>query len=133
MDKNPCDDYDEDTVRGLWGDNDCLSLCDILDLEIPAEDRIWAVTQFLCDRSNRLFAADCAESVLHLFEAERPNDNLPRLAIQAARDYANGTKDAAARDAARDAASAASAAASAAAWENQLGIIRVYCEEADND
>ena len=53
------------------------------------------------DRELRLFAADCAERVLLIFERERPNDDRPRKAIQAARDFANGKIDAAARAAAR--------------------------------
>ena len=73
----------------------------------------------------RLFAADCAESVLHIFESEYPDDKRPRLAIHAARDFANGltghAASAAASEAARTAAwgaasAAASVAASAAAW-----------------
>ena len=38
----------------------------------------------------RLFSADCAERVLHLFEKQFPEDKRPREAIQAARDFANG-------------------------------------------
>lgn len=55
-------------------------------------------------RSLRLFAADCAEHVLHIFEKERPTDNRPRKAIEAARAFARGEIDAAAGAAARDAA-----------------------------
>ena len=82
------------------------------------------------DRTARLFAADCAEHVLHLFENKYPGDDRPRLAIQATRDYANGTiraaswaaAGAAAWDAAGDAArvaawDAAGDAARAAAWD----------------
>ena len=80
------------------------------------------------ERSARLFAADCAERVLPIFERERPNDARPRKAIEAARAYARGEIHAAglaaarvaawaaagdAWDAARD---AASVAARAAAW-----------------
>jgi hypothetical protein len=36
-----------------------------------------------------LWAADCAEHVLPVFEAVRPDDNRPRLAIEAARAWAN--------------------------------------------
>ena len=57
------------------------------------------------------FAADCAESVIHIFEKYYPDDNRPRLAIKAARDFANGEIDAAARDAAWEAAGAAAGAA----------------------
>jgi hypothetical protein len=54
-------------------------------------DAIWvlrAVDGY--DREMRLFAADCAESVLHIYEKENPRDDRPRKTIQAARDYANG-------------------------------------------
>ena len=59
------------------------------------------------------WAADCAERVLHIFEAKHPGDNRPRLAIEAAR---AGDPDAAhaAFVAAHTAAYVASAAASAA-------------------
>jgi hypothetical protein len=84
------------------------------------------------ERTARLFAADCAERVLHLYESAHPGDERPRAAIQAARDFAEGRIDAAAlddarddaRDAARDAAWptataawTAEAAAGAAAWD----------------
>ena len=65
------------------------------------------------ERTARLFAADCAEHVLHLFERGVPNDARPRRAIEVARHYANDE----ATDAARDAAWAAAwDAARAAAW-----------------
>src|ERR671917_2467402 len=37
-----------------------------------------------------LWAADCAEHVLHLFEQERPGDDRPRRAIELARAWARG-------------------------------------------
>ena len=55
----------------------------------------------------RLFAADCAEHVLHIFEKDRLKDDRPRRAIEAARAYERGEIDAAARAAARAAAWAA--------------------------
>jgi hypothetical protein len=94
-----------------------MTLCKILDLDIPVDDRIWAVTHFLQDRENRLFAADCAESVLYLFEKKYPDNKRPRDAIYAARKYANGEISAGGLAAARDAAWAAAwAAARDAAW-----------------
>ena len=42
------------------------------------------------ERTARLFAADCAEHVLHIFEKEYPKDDRPRKVIQSARDFANG-------------------------------------------
>ena len=73
------------------------------------------------ERTARLFAADCAERVLPIYEASYPDDTRPREAIAAARAYARGEIDAAARDAARDAAGdaardAAGDAARDAAW-----------------
>ena len=40
------------------------------------------------ERTARLFAADCAEHVLHFFEDRYPTDDRPRKAIEAARAYA---------------------------------------------
>jgi immunity protein 5 of polymorphic toxin system len=37
-----------------------------------------------------LWAADCAEHVLHLFERERPADDRPRYAIEVARSWTRG-------------------------------------------
>ena len=93
----------------------------------------------------RLFAADCAEKVLPIFEKERPNDDRPRKAIEAARAYAGGEIDAAAvaaawaagrdaamaagraakRDAARDAARAAAMDA-ARAWDAAWAAERAW-------
>ncbi len=73
-------------------------------------------------RELRLFACDCAERVLPIFERERPGDARPRAAIETARRFVNGEATdkemAAARDAARAAArAAAGAAARDAAWD----------------
>ena len=69
------------------------------------------------ERTLRLFAADCAERVLHIFEHDHPDDDRPRKAIEAARLFAEGKIDDDARAAARAAAwAAAGDAAWAAAW-----------------
>lgn len=73
------------------------------------------------EKTARLFAADCAERVLPIFEKGRPNDDRPRKCIEASRAYARGEIDDAARAAARAAAwdaawDAAWAAARDAAW-----------------
>ena len=83
--------------------------------------------EYLTEQEQRLIAADFAERVLPLFEAEYPDDDRPRKAIEAARAFVRGeiTKEqldaawAAARAAAWAAAWAAAgdaAAAGAAAW-----------------
>jgi hypothetical protein len=66
------------------------------------------------EHNARLFAVDCAERVLPLYEAAYPNDTRPRVAIDTARRCANGEATLQELAAARD---AASAAASAAAWD----------------
>ena len=65
------------------------------------------------EKNLRLFAADCAEHVLGIYEKQYPNDEHPRKAIQAARDFANGLIDAAAANAASGSAYAAAYAAAA--------------------
>ncbi|MFH1056842.1 MAG: NUDIX hydrolase [Candidatus Micrarchaeota archaeon] len=92
-----------------------------------------------------VWAADCAESVLHFFEKKHPGDRRPRKAIQAVRDWvegkikmpqakkaslaahaaARGTKDPLARAAARAAGQAAATAHSAG---HALGTI-YYAEK----
>ena len=62
-----------------------------------------------------LWAADCAERVLPIFEAKYPNDNRPRLAIEAARGVDGDAAYAAAAYAAAYAAYAAAADAAARA------------------
>ena len=74
------------------------------------------------DRSSRLFACDCAERVLYLYEKDYPGDSRVRDCIETARQFARGEvaaeKMAAARAAAWAAAwDAARAAAWAAAWD----------------
>lgn len=76
------------------------------------------------EKTQRLFAADCAEHVLHSFEVKYPDDNRPRVAIETARKYARGEASdeelRAATDAAWDAAEATAwdaAEATDAAWD----------------
>ncbi len=87
--------------------------------------RIVRVVESWNDKSARLFACDCAEHILHIFEEVKPNDNRPRKAIETARLFVAGKATRkelvaagdAARAAARDAAWAAAGAAWAAAWD----------------
>ena len=69
------------------------------------------------ERNARLFAADCAEHVLLIWEEKYPNDTRPHEAIAVTRAYANGKASKGELSAARDAArSAAWSAAGDAAW-----------------
>ena len=65
------------------------------------------------DRTARLFACDCAERVLLIFESKYPGDSRPRAAIEVSRRFAIGNASQAELDAARY---AARDAARYAAW-----------------
>lgn len=103
---------------------------EFLELEkISDRDKLWVMLrpETLSEKQLHLLACDFAESVLHFFENEYPDDRRPRQAIEAKRRWVSGeisdselqTASAAAIDAARATAkvtSAASAAAIDAAW-----------------
>ena len=118
---HPC----EDGWRKLLGhlgktaaDDEPLPLLTVLDSN-GLGDALWVLSKAMPDdRLARHFGAWCAEQVLHLFEAERPEDMRPRQAIAVARDDdATEEQRAAAGAAAWAAAGAAAwAAAEAAAW-----------------
>ncbi len=78
------------------------------------------------DKTIRLFAADCAEHVLPLFESKVPLDDRPRQAIEAARALARSEIDGAVADAARAAADAARAAVAAAAYAAAYAAYAAY-------
>lgn len=88
-----------------WPDDKPINLLSCLESN-PVGDVIWALraTEEDCEYVARMIAADCAESVLHLYEAEYPDDRRPRKAIEAARAFARGEIDEQAREAAARAA-----------------------------
>jgi hypothetical protein len=117
--KNPCEESWLELLKSLdktKADSEPIELTYILET-LGIDDAIWALRSLEGkDKEIRLFAADCAESVLHIFEKEYPNDDRPRKAIRAARDYANGFINAQElKNAAAAAANAAFTAAAAAA------------------
>jgi hypothetical protein len=88
----------------------------------------------LTDERHRLlalWAAECAEHVLHIFESARPNDNRPRQAIEAARTWVRGeikmmqARDyaGAAQDAAREVKDVSEAARMAALAAGQAAAV----------
>lgn len=89
------------------------------------EARILRVVGPLNDLTMRLAAADFAWRVLPLFEKERPDDDRPRKAIIAAREFARGKTDAAA---ARDAAWAAAWAAERS-WQSKR-LLKIVSQHA---
>ena len=90
---SPCEDGWNNLLNHLGktkADNEPLSIATIIQSN-GIKDALWALRAVEGkDKEIRLFAADCAESVLHIYENRYPNDDRPRKAIQAARDYANG-------------------------------------------
>ena len=114
--KSPCADGWKKLLAHLGkvqADDEPLHLLTILDSNGLC-DTLWVMQQTGCDeRLSRHFGAWCADQVLHLFEADRPDDPRPRNAIATARDD-DATPGQ--RAAAGDAAGAARAAAWAAAW-----------------
>ena len=136
---SPCEDGWKKLLNNLGkteADDEELELRTILESN-GIEDTLWAfravALKSVNDAKIHLFAADCAEMVLPIYEKEYPNDYRPRKAIQAARDYANGLISAgelvvaradasAAADVAmtKRAASSAKWAAASAAWDAAL-------------
>jgi hypothetical protein len=85
------------------------------------DDALWALRACVPERDRdklaRLFACDCAERVLPIFEKYYPKDNRPRVAIETARKFVVGKATQKELDAARAAWAAADAARAAwAAW-----------------
>jgi hypothetical protein len=118
---DPCKDGWQKLLAHLGktkADDEPLHLLTILDSN-GLDDALWCLRAKSLERLSRHFQAWCAEQVLHLFEAARPNDTRVRYQIDMLRnDDATEQDRDAARAAARDAAwAAARAAARDAAWD----------------
>jgi hypothetical protein len=89
----------------------------ILELDIPAKDRVWVMTRsgILTHSELVQFAINCAERVLEDFESRYPSDKRPLVAIEAAKKWLRNPTSANAANAAY-AAYAATYAANAAAY-----------------
>lgn len=74
-----------------WGKDTPFGLDEVLEV-CGLADAIWALSIVIepADREIRLFACDCAERVLPLYEKEHPKDNRPRETIRISRLFANG-------------------------------------------
>ena len=124
-----------DKLGPEWGDKDDINLLDILKHNGVA-DCLWALCAAVKHpegtRVMRLMAADFAEAVRSIFERGYPDDKRPRLAIEAARKFANGEitdqEHAAEWAATWDTAAWGTpwATAGAASWAAQAKIIRKY-------
>lgn len=124
----PCKDGWEKLLRHLGktqADDEPLALLTVLESN-GLEDALWCLRTKSLDRLSRHFQAWCAEQVLYMFEAERPNDMRVRHQIAVLRnddatDDERAVAQAAARVAALDASRDTSRAASrAASWNTAL-------------
>ena len=111
-DLKPCYPATEHLPEGWTG-----TLVDMLRVEsCPLEDRIWVVTQFLDNKTNRLFAVWCAREALKLVD----NPDIRSIAAcDVAERYAHGNATNEELRIAYDAASAAWDADYAAAWDTR--------------
>ena len=127
---NPCRMFaaEGEVVDSDYGKVGCHKLTTTA--EIPLPD--WFCDETSVHRVRVLFAVLCAEVVLALFENRYPNDDRPRKAIEAAREYLKNPTAAYAADAAAYAAYAGARAARAAAEAASLlfsaDICRKYIE-----
>jgi len=103
----PCEEYPRERVEELWGGKEDLTLTEILDLGIPTEDRIWAVTKFLSEEENGQFTRWCALQVVHLWDCPDVVKRYLETGDEGLRGAARTTALAAAWGAAQDAARAA--------------------------
>jgi len=112
--------YTKSRVRKLFAGRERLTAMDILALEIPAKDCLWAVLRedLIDARTLRLFACDCEDQDLARRKKKGETIRLKdRAAIRVSRRYANGKATLRELDAARNAAwNTARGAAWAAAW-----------------
>ncbi len=104
----PCSEGWEQLLKHLGkttADDKPLELVEILKSN-GIQDAAWCLRVLLDENKYliRLFAAACAESVLHLYEDKHPEDKRVRDCINVARSYALGDYDSAARSAACSAA-----------------------------
>ena len=96
------------------------------DKSVAAQARLIRRVDTWNEKTLRIFAADCAEHVLGIYEKMYPNDDRPRKAIQAARNFANVLIDASAASAAYDASAASAAAAEAAYGASAAAAYAAY-------
>ena len=113
---NPCSDRYNNYIK-FYRDKK-LTFCQFMGLKnITHQDKLWVAFRLMTKNNIRQAAADIAESTLHIYESKYPNDNRPRMAIEAARNI-NSTQEelSAAWSAAWSAARSAASAAWSAAW-----------------
>lgn len=82
--------YDLKQVNKLsFINNSIIHIDDILNSEMSLKDKAWFLRNKceLTGRQLQIFVIGCAEVVLKIYETKCPNNQAPRKAIQAAKDY----------------------------------------------
>lgn len=72
--------------------NPQITAAEILELDLPAKNRVEALLQpeFLAEKDLRELACDFAEHTLHIFEFHAPEDRRPRRCVEVARAQLKG-------------------------------------------
>ena len=112
-----------------YGKDTPINLLTILESN-GVDDMMWslrAVDNPDVERIARFIACDCAEASLVEYEEYTPDDNRPRVAIETARRFADGTATQEEMSAAQ---SAAQSAAESAAWSAARSAARSAAESA---
>ena len=126
-----CDGYTRYRVKTLFAGREAITALDVLEMDIPAEDRLWAVLRMVPDPILHEFACRIAEAVLmRERRAGREPDLRNWAAIGAKRKWLRGEIDGkelyAAREAAQD---VAWCAAWYAAWYAARNAARSVARE----
>lgn len=126
----PCEKYSSEELLLFVSGGRCeMKLLDILNLDIPTEDRIWVGLHALPMPFLIEYSCDCAWHVVSIYEHQFPGDSRPRDAVRVARMYNNGLISLAELDAAWEAArDAAWAAVRDAAWDAARDDRDAACE-----
>lgn len=67
------------------------TIVDILKLDnVPFDDKVWLATKVVDLKTLQLWSVECAESVLHIYEKEFPNDKRVRECLEVTRKVING-------------------------------------------
>ena len=74
--QNPCDEYTRERIEELFAGRSSLTAPDVMLLDIPIEDRTWALNTcgLVPTRVCLEWIVECAEGVLPLFEDIEPGD-----------------------------------------------------------
>jgi len=146
----PCEDRLDNFIK-YYGDRK-LTKSQFMGLKnITQHDKLWVAFRLMTKNNIKLAVADIAESVLHIYEEQYPNDDRPRKAIEEARSgnrhecdqadaavyaanaAANASAAAGAYAAAYAAANAAYAAYAAAAYSAANAAVYAAAYAADAD